>query len=151
MAGLGLVDVLVDAHRDLRVLCIELTDLGGPAGRRRTVADALTATLIRHLAADEQFLYPTLRAVLPDGARLADQEIAADQRIRHTLHWLLAAAPGDDGFECAVVTITTQVGWHLDEAARLVFPRLRVLCTETELARLGHQIEFAHGAAQVLR
>src|SRR5215216_6255598 len=125
-AGGSMVDVLVEDHHQLRVLCVELADLGGPAYRRQRVADVLSAVLSRHLSAEEQYLYPTVRAVLPGGGPLADHEIAADQAMLRTLRRLRAGRPGDDAFEQAVHAIHAEVGRHVAESSGRIFPRLRV-------------------------
>jgi len=54
----------------LAALCARLA-AGDPVG------SVLTATLSRHLSAEEQYLYPAVRAVLSDGGALADAESAA--------------------------------------------------------------------------
>jgi hypothetical protein len=142
-----MVDLLVDQHHELRSLCADLADLAGPPARRRRLADVLTASLTRHLSAEEQYLYPTVRAVLPDGEPLAEQEIAADLAILHTLRRVGAHAPSDEAFEWLVHTLDPQVARHVAAASREIFPRLRARCTDAELARLGNRVEIALEAA----
>jgi hypothetical protein len=91
----------------------------------------LTATLSRHLSAEEQYLYPTVRAVLPGGAELADAEIAADAALRRTRPDELVPA----------------VRAHLDRCTRRLFPALRAALDETELIRLGNRVVIAEEAA----
>jgi hypothetical protein len=146
-AGRGMLDLLVDQHHELRVLCVDLGDLAGPAQRRRRVAEVLVAALARHLSAEEQYLYPTVRAVLPDGGTMADHEIVADLQIRRTLRRLHRGRPGENGYERLVHALGAQVARHVDEASRRIFPRLRRACTEGELVRLGNRIEIAREAA----
>ena len=145
--GRNMIDILVDEHHQIRMLCVDLADLAGPPARRTRVADVLTASLTRHLSAEEQYLYPTVRRVLPDGAPLADHEIVADDALLRTLRRLGAARPGDDGYERLVNTLSTQVARHIDEASRRIFPRLRARCPESDLVRLGNRIEVAVEAA----
>jgi len=146
-AGRSIVDLLVAEHHDLRLLCAELTDLAGPPVRRSRIADVLTATLTRHISGEEQYLYPAVRAVLPDGDRLAEQEIAADVALLRALTRLTAARPEDDGYEGLVHRVCTQVARHVDEASRTLLPRLRVRCREEDLVRLGNRLEIAEEAA----
>lgn len=145
--GRSMIDILVAEHHQIRMLCVDLADLAGPAERRRRVADVLTATITRHLSAEEQYLYPTVRTLLPGGAPLADHEIVADEAILRTLRRLTAAHPGDDGYERLVHALNGQVARHVDEASRRIFPRLRTRCPEPDLVRLGNRIEIAEEAA----
>ncbi|HEV7897910.1 MAG TPA: hemerythrin domain-containing protein, partial [Planosporangium sp.] len=69
-----LVDVLIHDHREIEELFGEVQTEPG-AERRRRLANAIVAELVRHSVAEEQYLYPTLRRVLPEGDRIADHEI----------------------------------------------------------------------------
>ena len=146
-AGRSMLDILVDEHHELRVLCADLGELAGPPDRRERIADVLTASISRHLSAEEQYLYPTVRAVLPDGAPLADREILADQELLRTLQSLKATEPGDDPYERLVHALQKQLARHVNEASRQIFPRLRAACPEGDLVRLGNRIEIAEEAA----
>ena len=64
-----MIDILSGDHLQLALLCDRLAPDGSarslpPALRRPPVVDVLIATLTRHLCAEEQYLYPTVRAVL---------------------------------------------------------------------------------------
>src|SRR5688500_9650930 len=80
--GRSMLDLLDEAHRQLASLCERLTT---PSEQEkatpRDIEDVLVATLARHLSAEEQYLYPTVKAVLPDGAPIAAQEVAADAEL----------------------------------------------------------------------
>jgi hypothetical protein len=133
-----MIDILDDDHCQLAVLCDALS--GAPADRARAATDVFVAVLSRHLSAEEQYLYPTVRAVLPDGGPLADQELVEDAAMLHTLKRL----PGDP--ELARV-LHGQVRRHVHRAARELFPRLRAACAPNELIRLGNRVAIAQEAA----
>ena len=76
--GPSVVDVIEREHRELIALCDELTGDGTDAARRQTLAQVISAELSRHLSAEEQYLYPAVKATVPmvdfppkshDGAR----------------------------------------------------------------------------------
>lgn len=114
--GPDILDLLAREHRELAALCARL-DAGEP------VASVLTATLSRHLSAEEQYLYPVVRAVVPGGTALADAESTA-------LRTGVAAIPG-----------------HVDRCERLIFPPLRAALDETARIRLGNRAVIAGEAA----
>jgi hypothetical protein len=116
--GRDLLDVLDEEHELLAALCARLAD-GDP------VASVLTAMLSRHLSAEEQYLYPAVRAVVPGGAALADAESAA-----------LRSADG-----------VPAVRAHIDRCDRLLFPPLRAALDETARIRLGNRAVIAGEAA----
>ena len=103
----------------LAALCARLA-AGDPVG------SVLTATLSRHLSAEEQYLYPAVRAVLSDGGVLADAESAA----------LRAGADP-----------ASAVPAHIDRCERSIFPPLRAALDGTARIRLGNRAVIAAEAA----
>nr|WP_205861404.1 hemerythrin domain-containing protein [Planosporangium flavigriseum] len=142
-----MVDILVDDHHEISTLCDRLRESLADRAAARPLADVLVATLSRHLSVDEQYLYPTARAVLPDGAHLADQELAENAVMLRTLKQLHGMATDDPAYPDIVDTLTRQVRHHALRASHEVFPRLREMCSDNELARLGNRVEIAHEAA----
>jgi hypothetical protein len=118
-AGPDILDVLDEEHRQLAALCARLAD-GDP------VASVLTATLSRHLSAEEQYLYPVVRALAPGGAALADAESTA------------LRSPDD---------VVPAVRAHVDRCDRLLFPPLRAALDATARIRLGNRAVIAGEAA----
>jgi hypothetical protein len=145
--GRNMVDILVDDHHQISVLCDRLRESLPDSGATRSLADVLVAMLSRHLSAEEQYLYPTARAVLRDGAHLADQELAEDREILRTLKQLHSTAPDEPAYVGIVDTVTRQLRHHAQRASHEVFPRLREMCSDNELIRLGNRVEIAHEAA----
>ena len=146
-AGRSVVDVLADEHRRIAALCTELTDAAAPAPRRRQVADVVTAALSRHLSAEEQYLYPAVRAAAPDGDRLAGREVAEDHAILLTLRELSSTAPTDPEFDRLAGSVATQVHRHAEAAAAELLPLLRAAASVEDLVRLGNRVETAEEAA----
>ena len=107
----------------------------------------LTATVTRHLSAEEQYLYPSVRSALPDGAPVADREIAADAALLRALMELSGTATGEPEFDRAVAEITDRLARHTRVAAAEIFPALRAVATEADLIRLGNRVEIAEEAA----
>ncbi len=107
----------------------------------------LVATVSRHLSAEEQYLYPTVRRVLPGGADLADRELAADTAILEALRRLHRTPVTDAAFPAAVDMVGRQWRRHSRCANREVYPGLRDRCTGNELVRLGNRVAIAQEAA----
>jgi hemerythrin superfamily protein len=133
----NLIDVLVTDHRELETLFAELeTGHGGPEHRRR-LADVVIAELVRHAVAEEIYLYPTARRVLPDGDQLAERELgehAAAERLMKDLEGLDATAPE---FDTTLATLTGLVRHHVRDEESDLLPRLRHACDLAELRELG--------------
>lgn len=148
VAGRSMVDLLVDDHDQLDGLCRQLRDtVSRTDPGAADVTDVLVATLTRHLSAEEQYLYPCVRAVLPDGGPLADHELAEDAAMLHTLKRLHGTPADHPAYAGLVETITRQVGCHARRASAELFPYLREACSDNELVRLGNRVEIAREAA----
>jgi hemerythrin-like domain-containing protein len=140
--GRSIVDVLAEQHREL----LELTEL--PAGPDRgRYAQALVAELSRHLSAEEQYLYPAVRKVVPDGDRLADRELAEDHDLLLTLQRLDRAKPDDPDFEAAASAVTEAVARHVRADAEELLPLLNQMAPIEDLIRIGNRVETAEEAA----
>jgi hypothetical protein len=145
-----MIDLLVDDHLEVLALCDRLA--GSVAGSARSssgrrLVDVVVAAVSRHLSAEEQYLYPTVRKVLPDGVDLANRELTADAAMLRTLRRLHRTPVTDASFPTALDAITRQWRRHAWCADREVFPCLRDRCTGNELIRLGNRVAIAQEAA----
>jgi hemerythrin-like domain-containing protein len=139
--GRNVVDVIADQHRELLGLCTRLT--GGPD--RRRAAQVVVATLSRHLSAEEQYLYPAVRKVVPDGDLLADRELAEDHELLVALRKLDRAGDGD--FDRLAGEVTEAVRRHVDAEAGELLPLLTQMAPVEDLIRVGNRVETAGEAA----
>ncbi|MEV0131362.1 hemerythrin domain-containing protein [Dactylosporangium sp. NPDC050688] len=146
--GRSMLDLLDEEHRQLTSLCERLIAPGEQdTAKPQDIEDVLVATLARHLSAEEQYLYPTVKAVLPDGGPIAEQEIAADAELLVALQRLHVTPAADEAYRTALDAVAAHVREHTHRTGGEVFPRLREQCTDTELVRLGNRVEIARGAA----
>ncbi|GAA1511113.1 hemerythrin domain-containing protein [Dactylosporangium maewongense] len=147
--GPSMLDLLDEDHQQLAQLCDRLaTPDEQEKARPQDIEDVLVATLARHLSAEEQYLYPTVKAVLPDGDPIASQEVAADAELLLALQRLHATpAAAGTAYHDALEAVATHVRSHADRTGKGVFPRLREQCSDTELVRLGNRVLIARGAA----
>ncbi|GAA2369596.1 hemerythrin domain-containing protein [Dactylosporangium salmoneum] len=134
-AGRSMLELLEEDHAALRRLCSR-------AATEPAASDVLVATLARHLSAEEQYLYPAIHSVLPEGAAIAERELAADAELILALRRLHTQADTD-----ALRSVADHVRQHTHRTATELFPALRERCTDGELVRLGNRVEIARSAA----
>ncbi|GAB3852149.1 hemerythrin domain-containing protein [Dactylosporangium cerinum] len=121
--GDNMLDLLDEDHRQLTSLCERLVAPGAQEkARAQDIEDVLVATLARHLSAEEQYLYPTVKAVLPDGAPIADQEIAADAELLIALQQLHVTSAADEAYRTVLDAVATHVRDHTHRTGEEVFP-----------------------------
>ncbi|WP_233624709.1 hemerythrin domain-containing protein [Actinoplanes sp. ATCC 53533] len=143
--GPNVVDLIGREHRELLALCAELTGEGTDAARRRSIAQVLSAGLSRHLSAEEQYLYPAVRSIVPDGYALVDREIVEDRALLEALRLLEAAGDGDRPARAA--DVCRRLTRHADAAAAELLPMLLQMAPVEDLIRLGNRVELAEEAA----
>jgi hypothetical protein len=134
-SGRSIVDVLNEQHRELLTLTERLT--GDPGDPR--VASVLVATLSRHLSAEEQYLYPAIRAVVPGGDAIAERELAEDHELLTLLGEL--ERTGESG------PVVAAVRRHVSADAEELFPLLEQMVPAEDMIRLGNRVETAEEAA----
>jgi len=125
--GRNVIDVLSEQHRDLLALCDRL-------GSDPRVTDVLVAELSRHLSAEEQYLYPAIRSVVPGGEDLVERELAEDHQLL-----LMMKNPDKD--------LVSAVRRHVAADAEELFPVLAEMVSIDDLIRLGNRVETTEEAA----
>ncbi|MET7398090.1 hemerythrin domain-containing protein [Dactylosporangium sp. NPDC005572] len=141
-AGRSMLELLDEDHHLIGQLCTRLA--ADPASR--DLEDVLVATVSRHISAEEQYLYPAVRQVLPDGAPIVMDEVAADEALLVALRHLHTTPAEDAAHREALRTVTEHARAHARRTATM-FPRLRKGCSDNDLVRLGNRVEIARSAA----
>lgn len=135
-----LVDAIVTDHREAQAVFAEIEGSSDP-GLRRELVEHLIAELIRHAVAEEQYLYPTARKVLPDGDRIADHEIAEHTEAEKVMKAIENTDPADPRFDELVRQLIEDIRHHLQDEEDDLLPKLRAACDAEELRELGRKFE----------
>jgi exonuclease VII large subunit len=106
----------------------------------------VTADIVRHFVAEEQYLDPTVREVLPERADEADAAFARDRETEHILRRLeehdLSAARLAEVWQ----QVTSAVATHIAEQQEL-FAILAAKCDPERLNQLGEEVRGAEQLA----
>jgi hemerythrin-like domain-containing protein len=142
ITGRNVIDVIGEQHREL----IELGDrLVREPGKK--LRDVVVATLSRHLSAEEQYLYPAVRRVVPGGDELAARELAQDHGLLVALQQLQRADLSDEAFARLAAEVAAAVRRHVADDAEELLPVLAQMVPIEDLIRVGNRIEVAEEAA----
>jgi hypothetical protein len=134
ITGRNAIDVLGEQHRELIELCDRL--LAHPT---RKLRDVVVATLSRHLSAEEQYLYPAIRKVVPGGDDLAARELAEDKALLVLLQRVQKGQAFDE--------LSAAVRRHVAADSEELLPVLTQMVPIEDLIRVGNRIEVAEEAA----
>jgi hemerythrin superfamily protein len=138
-----LIDILVTDHREVETIFAELETGAGDPDHRKRLADVVIAELVRHSVAEEMYLYPTAKRVLPDGEQLSEHEIGEHAEAEKLMSRIDGLAATDPEFDAAVTRLIEAIRHHVHEEESDLFPRLRQACTPDELLRLGRKVDAA--------
>lgn len=138
-------DVLGQDHDHVKEVLAELE-----AGAGRTEPDALehrkkmVERLIidesKHEAVEEEYFWPTVRELVPDGDRLADHAVGQEQSAKYVLHDLIGLDPGDERFEELLRTFILDGREHISYEENRVWPELRKVITQERADQLGGRL-----------
>ncbi|WP_149179731.1 hemerythrin domain-containing protein [Streptomyces sp. TRM49041] len=145
--GGNVIQELTADHREVENLFGRIRSMPeGDAGRRE-VADQLTMELVRHMVAEEEYLYPSVRRYVDGGDDLADKEIADHGEMERMLKELEACEPGDRRFDGLISRLETAVTTHVNDEESRLFPLLAESCPAGTLDELGDKVRFAKKTA----
>jgi hemerythrin superfamily protein len=136
-----MIDVLVHDHREVEEMFTALETGSTEPKQRRELTDKVIVELVRHSVAEELYLYPTTREVLPGGDAIADREIQEHAAAERVMKELDGMDPADPAYEGLLAQLVTDIRGHIAEEESDLFPRLRTACSEEDLVELGEKIE----------
>ncbi|GII94544.1 hemerythrin domain-containing protein [Sinosporangium siamense] len=137
-----LISVLTQDHREVEEMFAELERIGtGDLERRQKLTEKVIIELVRHSVAEEAYLYPAARELLPDGDEIADRELAEHAEAEKTMKHLEEIDVKDAEHVTALNRLMREVRQHVQEEEFELFPQLRRHATSERLAELGEKVE----------
>jgi hypothetical protein len=135
-ASQTLVEVLRSDHR---AISAELADpvAAAPGDAGATARVELVMGLVRHFVAEEQHLYPALRARVEGGEALAEEEFTAARACEAELRRLEAHDVTADQLAGLLAGIARRFAEHVAHQDETAFPRLEAAANRVELVELG--------------
>jgi hemerythrin-like domain-containing protein len=138
-----MVSVLVTDHEEMKDYFRQLEAATDPK-ERRDIADKLTAEVARHSVAEEMFLYPAARKILPNGDELIDEEIKEHSEAEELLKKWEGMDGDDPQFMPTYEKIRDGLLHHIDEEEEpKLFPEMQAALSQEEQEDLGKKITQA--------
>jgi len=134
-----LVDDIITDHHEVEAVFKQI-QAGGEEGKRDLVEHVITE-LVRHSVAEEQYLYPTVRRLLPNGDQLADHELKEHAEAEEVMKAIEKTDAQDPRFDELVGKLIEDIRHHVQEEESDLLPKLRTACDPAELDELGEKFE----------
>lgn len=139
------VEFLLDQHQQVRRL---FADLQGPAtDDRQETFDTLLRLLAVHETAEEEVIYPALRAYAPNGNEIADARAAEEDEAKKQLSDLEALGTTGEGFDQKLAVFREAVLAHATAEEREVFPLLKAHVDPGQLTAMRTLLVAAEAVA----
>lgn len=135
-----MVSVLVHDHNEVKDMFQQIEN-AADGETRRTVADQVTAELVRHSVVEEMYLYPAARKQLSNGDQMADQEIEEHAEAEQLLKRWESLDGDDPEFLTVFREIRQAVLEHIEEEEGQLFPAMQGKMTREEMIEVGQKME----------
>jgi len=144
--GRSVVDVLIDDHRRIAGLLARLVTRRRD---RRQVADELIGTLLRHIFAEDLYLYPVIGEVIPGRSVDLTYHLGIDARVEQILTELTEADPAGNLFDELITRLVTEGRQAVLHEELDALPRLARYGDPRTLAVLGDMVTAFKDAAVI--
>ncbi|MDQ0955515.1 hemerythrin superfamily protein [Streptomyces phaeochromogenes] len=145
--GGDVIAELTTDHHEVEELFGRIDALPPGAKQRQVYAEQAVIELVRHSVAEEMYLYPAVRQVLPDGDTIADKEIEDHAEAERTMKDLEDVDADEPEFDRLIAKLMTEIRSHIRDEEDNLFPKLRSVASEDELMKLGDEIRQAKKTA----
>ncbi|MFJ1756958.1 hemerythrin domain-containing protein [Kitasatospora sp. NPDC088134] len=143
---LDLLEQLTTDHEVLRVRFSELAGLPLGDPHRDRLALVTTDTLVRHLTAEEEHLYPIARHGRPRGDGVVDHGLQSHAALRALVRELRAARSGSAEFDRLLARLVEEATGHFGQEETLLFPTVREHTDTMRMSALGAQVRATERA-----
>ena len=138
----SLIDDIVTDHREAEEIFKEL-EKGEDSQHKRELVEHVITELVRHSMGEEQYLYPTVRKVLPDGDKMADHELKEHAEAEEVMKQIEKTDAQDAKFDDLVGKLMQDIRHHIESEEGELLPKLRDACDKEQLRELGEKFEKA--------
>ncbi|HEY1706123.1 MAG TPA: hemerythrin domain-containing protein [Trebonia sp.] len=114
--------------------------VGEQLSERKNLVDQLITEEIRHESAEQQYFWPAVRELGPEGDRLADEAIEQETDGESTLNALDKLRPDDERFEATLASFVSDARAHIAYEEAHVWPLLETRLSAQRSQELGDQI-----------
>ena len=137
----GVITLIKDDHKTLESVFkqLEKAEPGDIPGLLRQVAELL----IPHSKAEEQVVYPAIKATVPDEGTDVDDGLAEHHHVEQTLQQLLAADPEAPGVDGLIAAMIGEVRHHVEEEEQEILPAFAASASNQQLSDLGDRFTAA--------
>ncbi|MBU8811704.1 hemerythrin domain-containing protein [Mycolicibacterium goodii] len=142
----NIIDDIIADHREFESVFVEIESGGDPRTQPELVEHVI-AGIVRHAVAEEQYVYPAARKVLPDGDEVADHELKEHAEAEEVMKAIEKAVPEDSRYDELVHQLISDIRHHIEEEENGLLSKLRDACPSERLHELSEEFQRAKSMA----
>ena len=136
----GVVTLIKEDHRKLEAVFKQLESEPDDV---RSLLQQVAELLIPHSKAEEQVVYPAIKATTPDEGEEVDDGIAEHHHVEETLEQLLSGDPEAPGADGLIAAMIGEVRHHVEEEEEDILPKFAKEASNDQLSELGEKFTAA--------
>lgn len=140
------LELLKQDHQAVRELFEQLND-GKDDKRRKQIFDKINSELNVHTHIEETVFYPEMERI-EELKEMVKEALDEHREVKELLEEIETLDFAKDGSESLITELVENVEHHVAEEEDEMFPRVRKLCDEATLQKIGKQLESAKGQQQ---
>jgi hemerythrin-like domain-containing protein len=137
----GVITLIKDDHKKLEAVFKKL-EKAEPA-ETPALLKQVAELLIPHSKAEEQVVYPAIKAAAPAEAEGVDVGLAEHHHVEDTLQQLLNTDPEEPGVDGLVAAMIGEVRHHVEEEEQEILPAFGETASNEQLTELGDKFTQA--------
>lgn len=141
----NIIDDIIDDHREFEQLFAQIKS--GDPRTRSEVVEHVIAEIVRHAIAEEQYIYPVAREVLPNGDELVEHEIAEHSEAEEVMKEIEKTDTNDPKYGELVEEFIADIRHHIEDEESKLLPQLRDACPRERLQELSETFQRAKNLA----
>ncbi|MGE2712907.1 hemerythrin domain-containing protein [Mycolicibacterium litorale] len=142
----NIVDDIIADHREFESIFTEI-ESGGDPRTQPDLVDHVIAGIVRHAVAEEEYVYPTARSVIPNGDEIAEHEIEEHSEAEETMKAIEKAGTEGSGYDDLVRKLIADIRHHIKDEEEDLLAALRDACPPEQLHELSEKFQRAKSMA----
>ncbi len=136
----GVITLIKDDHKKLEAV---FKQLEAEKGDIRALLMQVAELLVPHSRAEEEVVYPAIKALTPEESDMVDDGVAEHQHVEETLNQLLTMDPDEPGADGMIAAMIGEVRHHIEEEEQDVLPKFGDDASNPQLSELGDKFAAA--------
>lgn len=133
----GVITLIKADHQKLEAVFKKLET--AEPGDIKSLLQQVAELLIPHSKAEEQVVYPAIKAAAPDEESDVDDGIEEHHHVEQTLQELLGSDPAAPGVDGLIAGMIGEVRHHVEEEEEDILPRFAEVASNQQLSELGDE------------